>query len=240
MDAQQVLVECYLAMSNVEYDLARWEEELEQFRFATLLDEMFDFELGKLDQAMGWNKTSIVRGVDGVAVHVDPDREYPVAWYEDGTRVEIGTAKIDPKTGVVSARIDREFSGLSGYSDMYSIGEPFPPSRNFPEWSFPMVPDKFSPETAQYPIGIWEAHDDPEYKYEILPALPKFNRKWEIMAKQEPVRTNPETCRHDVLQPTISGIICASCEIPISEEWMERRAYDFDIDNNVWVRNYIN
>jgi hypothetical protein len=54
------------------------------------------------------------------------------------------------------------------------------------------------------------------------------------------IRTNPDTCRHDIIQPieTEEIIICGSCESTLDQAWLDERKWDYDIDYHVWVRNY--
>lgn len=74
-DAEKVLLEAELAIMSVDYDLQRWQEELEQAWYATRLDMMIDNIMAPY-----------------------PSKEWVDLTYYTGlgTRVVIGSAKVGP------------------------------------------------------------------------------------------------------------------------------------------------
>lgn len=131
MDKNQLLAEIVVALSNIDYDLRRWEEELEQEKYRSLLDDLSDWEMYQLDQSLSGKNAFVVK-IEGkiplektfleymadASTDLDAlsntdyesirafgeEKEVPLAWYSDGTRFEIGTATVD-SNGHVSARI---------------------------------------------------------------------------------------------------------------------------------------
>lgn len=119
MDVQGIMIEIDWAMANVDFDLERWEEELEQAKYAAQLDSLADFEFYELDQVLSGNWELV------------PDEELkpqilPLAWYGNGERYEIGSAEYDPLTGRVMARFRSDYwKSIFGQVDAgrYSIRE---------------------------------------------------------------------------------------------------------------------
>lgn len=147
MSPQDVLQECYLAMAEVEYDLRRWGEELEIARWGSFLDQVIDIEMYQLDVATKqvWDPIEAV-----ILPRPEPDnvRTYPLAWYEDGSRFEIGTAVYDPERGIIDARIDEHLTrGLAvmelvqDKNASYSIG----PNLDVTDLNHPEYRVKFDP-----------------------------------------------------------------------------------------------
>jgi hypothetical protein len=52
---------------------------------------------------------------------------------------------------------------------------------------------------------------------------------------------NPLTCSHNILTHAVKVdsfeqyIVCVSCNTKMVPEWLNKRNWDYDIDNNVWV-----
>jgi len=71
----------------------------------------------------------------------------------------------------------------------------------------------------------------------------EFTRKGPVWKLARPdVRTNPETCLHNIVQQVGAGrhtyhVVCVSCQATISYEWVLEvgKNYQYDIDHNVWV-----
>ena len=53
---------------------------------------------------------------------------------------------------------------------------------------------------------------------------------------------NPSTCRHNIITPGFNNVTyesflaCCSCDTILKPEQLKGRQYEYDIDNNVWVR----
>lgn len=129
MDVQGILIEIDWAMANVDFDLDRWEQELEQAKYAAQLDALSDFEFMELDQTLGgnWAYWKLMPVVEELV----PDEELkpkilPLAWYGRGERYEIGSAVYDPLTGQITARLRSDYwKSIFGQVDAgrYSIRE---------------------------------------------------------------------------------------------------------------------
>jgi hypothetical protein len=106
MDQKQLLAEIVVAIANIDYDLRRWREELEQCEYATLLDNLIDFHMNK---PVG-------------------DNFVDVTYYtESGVRVVIGTAVIHPDGKFHAMIHPDDVLGLTAMSparinEHYSIG----------------------------------------------------------------------------------------------------------------------
>jgi hypothetical protein len=128
---QSIMTQIEWAMANVEWDLRHWEVELEAAQRAWVLDAAIDDEMDLLDITIFWHDPKgfeeLTKDYAEVMMSMRNDNAdiVPLAWYQDGERIEIGTARVDPKTGIVTARVDRHIHGVTDVSpDSYSISIP--------------------------------------------------------------------------------------------------------------------
>lgn len=130
MSVEDVLLECDLMLMDVGHQLAHWAEELEQARFAARLDGAIEVQMNCFPKVLlgrSWAPEFIdayekeIQRADEIDSQLRSSAEFPLAWYEDGTRFEIGTASVDPVTGIVTARVEEKLlRGLGAEKLLYA------------------------------------------------------------------------------------------------------------------------
>lgn len=103
-EQMDTLIEAELIMGEIDYDLDRWRRELDQYEYWLRVNEA-SMKLPTWDEFSEMYKEKF----DWEKMKELEPRVLPLAWYSDGTRFEIGTANIDPETGLVTARISDSY-----------------------------------------------------------------------------------------------------------------------------------
>ena len=117
-EQMSTLVQIEVSMGEIDYDLDRWRRELDQYEYWLRVNEA-RVKLPTWDEFSEMYKEKLAS---------KEPREYPLAWYEDGTRFVVGKAIYNPESGHVDGVLDgaalrglRIHDLLAAHSKDYSI-----------------------------------------------------------------------------------------------------------------------
>ena len=100
-EQMDTLIEAELIMGEIDYDLDRWRRELDQYEYWLRVNE------ARTKKLPTWNEyAEVYKENMRPDIIVTEPREYPLAWYEDGTRFVVGKAFYNPETGHVDGVLD--------------------------------------------------------------------------------------------------------------------------------------
>ena len=139
-------------------------------RWGSFLDQVIDIEMAHFDASTGqvWDPIEAV-----ILPRPETEQVGPLVWYDEGTRFEIGVAKVNQRTGTVVASVSEHLTQGLGIRSLIEHGGPYsivasvdmlhelPEYRVKPEPVFPRVSlDKFTmppevpgPYESNYPWG---------------------------------------------------------------------------------------